>query len=114
DCVTGVQTCALPICIGQARPCVTAFINIDLAAVGSWAERRNIAYTSYGDFAQKPGAYELIRGEVEGGNVRDNDLCGPRAKAGGLRADPRRSRAREREPGRGRRLARGAGQAVPD
>jgi long-chain acyl-CoA synthetase len=53
------------VCIGQARPCVTAFINIDLAAVGSWAERRNIAYTSYGDLAQKPEVYELIRGEVE-------------------------------------------------
>ncbi len=53
------------VCIGQARPCVTAFINIDLAAVGSWAERRNIAYTSYGDLAQKPAVYELIRGEVE-------------------------------------------------
>jgi long-chain acyl-CoA synthetase len=53
------------VCIGQARPCVTAFINIDLAAVGSWAERRNIAYTSYGDIAQKPEVYELIRGEVE-------------------------------------------------
>ena len=53
------------VCIGQGRPCVTAFINIDLAAVGSWAERRNIAYTSYGDLAQKPAVYELIRSEVE-------------------------------------------------
>ena len=53
------------VCIGQGRPCVTAFVNIDLAAVGNWAERRNIAYTSYGDLAQKPDVYELIRGEVE-------------------------------------------------
>ncbi len=53
------------VCIGQGRPCVTAFVNIDLAAVGNWAERRNIAYTSYGDLAQKPQVYELIRGEVE-------------------------------------------------
>jgi long-chain acyl-CoA synthetase len=53
------------VCIGQGRPCVTAFVNIDLAAVGNWAERRNIAYTSYGDLAQKPEVYELIRGEVE-------------------------------------------------
>ena len=57
------------VCLGQARPYVTAFVNIDLAAVGSWAERRNIAYTSYGDLAQKPQVYELIRAEVERVNV---------------------------------------------
>ena len=34
------------VCIGQDRPFVTALINIDLAAVGNWAERRGIAYTS--------------------------------------------------------------------
>src|SRR5213593_1611610 len=53
------------VCIGQGRPCVTAFINIDLAAVGNWAERRNLAYTSYADLAQKAEVYELIRREVE-------------------------------------------------
>ena len=53
------------VCIGQGRPCVTAFINIDLAAVGNWAERRNIAYTSYTDLAQKPEVYDLILPEVE-------------------------------------------------
>jgi len=53
------------VCIGQGRPCVTAFVNIDLAAVGNWAERRNIAYTSYTDLAQKPEVYDLIHQEVE-------------------------------------------------
>jgi len=53
------------VCIGQGRSCVTAFINIDLTAVGNWAERRNIAYTSYADLAQKAGVYELIHREVE-------------------------------------------------
>jgi long-chain acyl-CoA synthetase len=53
------------VCIGQGRPCVTAFINIDLVAVGNWAERRNIAYTSYADLAQKAEVYELIHREVE-------------------------------------------------
>lgn len=53
------------VCIGQGRPCVTAFINIDLAAVGNWAERRDIAYTSYTDLAQKPEVYDLILQEVE-------------------------------------------------
>jgi len=53
------------VCLGQGRPCVTAFVNIDLTAVGNWAERRNIAYTSYADLAQKGEVYELIQREVE-------------------------------------------------
>ena len=53
------------VCIGQDRPYVTALINIDLTAVGNWAERRNIAYTSYTDLSQKPEVAELIRQEVE-------------------------------------------------
>jgi long-chain acyl-CoA synthetase len=40
------------------------FVNIDLGAVGNWAERRNIAYTSYTDIAQKPEVYQLIQEEV--------------------------------------------------
>jgi long-chain acyl-CoA synthetase len=52
------------VCIGQGRPFVTALLNIDLAAVGNWAERRGIAYTSYTDLSQKPEVYELIHGEV--------------------------------------------------
>jgi len=52
------------VCVGQGRPYVTALVNIDLVAVGNWAERRNIAYTSYTDLSQKPEVYELIQGEV--------------------------------------------------
>jgi long-chain acyl-CoA synthetase len=52
------------VCLGQGRPFVTALVNIDLAAVGNWAERRNMAYTSYTDLSQKPEVYELIHGEV--------------------------------------------------
>ena len=52
------------VCIGQGRQFVTALINIDLAAVGNWAERRNIAYTSYTDLSQKPEVYDLIHQEV--------------------------------------------------
>jgi len=53
------------VCVGHGRPFVAALVNIDLGSVGSWAERRNIAYTSYTDLAQKPAVYELIRQEVE-------------------------------------------------
>ncbi len=52
------------VCVGQGRPYVAALVNIDLAAVGNWAERRNIAYTSYADLAQKAEVYELIHGEL--------------------------------------------------
>jgi long-chain acyl-CoA synthetase len=52
------------VCVGQARPYVTALINIDLAAVGNWAERRGIAYTSYTDLSQKPEVYDLVHQEV--------------------------------------------------
>ena len=50
---------------GQGRPNVVAFINIDPLAVGNWAERRDIAYASYQELAAHPGAYELIKGEIE-------------------------------------------------
>jgi long-chain acyl-CoA synthetase len=52
------------VCIGQDRPYVAALVNIDLAAVGNWAERRNIAYTSYTDLSQKPEVYDLIERQV--------------------------------------------------
>jgi long-chain acyl-CoA synthetase len=59
-------------CVGQGSTYVSALINIDLAAVGSWAERRNIPYTSYTDLAQKPEVYELIYPEI----VRVNKSLG--------------------------------------
>lgn len=50
---------------GQERPYVGAFINIDLEAVGNWAERRGLAYTSYTDLATRPEVSTLIRGEIQ-------------------------------------------------
>jgi long-chain acyl-CoA synthetase len=44
---------------------VCAFINIDMGAVGNWAERRNLAYAGYTDLACKPEVIELIRDCVE-------------------------------------------------
>jgi long-chain acyl-CoA synthetase len=49
---------------GQRRPFVGAFINIDLEAVGNWAERRGLAYTSYTDLVTRPEVYDLIQGEI--------------------------------------------------
>ena len=53
------------VAFGDAREQVCAFINIDMEAVGNWAERRNIAYSSYTDLAAHEAAYDLIRGCVE-------------------------------------------------
>ncbi len=49
---------------GKDMDYVAAFIDIDYGAVGKWAERRHIAYTSYTDLAQKPQVYDLIYNEI--------------------------------------------------
>jgi len=48
---------------GQAEVC--AFINIDLEAVGNWAERRGLAYAGYADLAARDEVYALIAECVE-------------------------------------------------
>ncbi|MCC6070246.1 AMP-dependent synthetase/ligase [Massilia sp. GCM10020059] len=53
------------VAFGNGRDRVCAFINIDMEAVGNWAERRNISYSGYTDLAAHPQAYELIRDCVE-------------------------------------------------
>jgi long-chain acyl-CoA synthetase len=50
---------------GHQRDYATAFINIDLGAVGSWAERNAIAYTSYADLAGRPEVYAQIKNCIE-------------------------------------------------
>jgi long-chain acyl-CoA synthetase len=49
---------------GMDMDYVAAFIDIDYGAVGNWAERRHLAYTSYTDLAQKPEVYNLIHNEI--------------------------------------------------
>ncbi|MDH3450169.1 MAG: AMP-binding protein [Gammaproteobacteria bacterium] len=46
---------------GDGRDFSTAFINIDLDAVGNWAERRNLAYSGYIDLASLKEVYQLIK-----------------------------------------------------
>ena len=53
------------VAFGDGRDRVCAFINIDLDAVGNWAEKRNLGYAGYTDLAQKPEVYALIRDSVE-------------------------------------------------
>ncbi|OUS07260.1 long-chain fatty acid--CoA ligase [Rhodobacterales bacterium 52_120_T64] len=54
---------------GNGRDTCTAFINIDLNAVGNWAERNNIAYASYQELAGHPEVYQTIKEHVEEVNI---------------------------------------------
>ena len=53
------------VAFGDGRDTVTAFINIDLTAVGSWAERNNIVYASYQELAGHADVYEMIESHVD-------------------------------------------------
>ncbi len=53
------------VCFGHGKDSVMAFVNIDLTAVGNWAERRGLVYSGYVDLAGKPEVYDLIRGCIE-------------------------------------------------
>jgi len=50
---------------GKDMDYVATFVDIDYGAIGNWAERRHIAYTSYADLAQKPEVYDLIFNEIK-------------------------------------------------
>ena len=43
------------VAFGHGRDFVAVFVNIDMIAVGDWAERRNIAYASYQELAARQG-----------------------------------------------------------
>ena len=53
------------VAFGDTRDTVCAFINIDIDAVGNWAERRNLPYAGYADLAGKPEVLALVRDCVD-------------------------------------------------
>ena len=53
---------------GADKERCTAFINIDLTAVGNWAERNNIAYSSYQELSQLPAVLDTIQSHVNAVN----------------------------------------------
>jgi long-chain acyl-CoA synthetase len=66
------------VAFGHGHPEATAMVNIDVQAVGDWAERRGIPYSGYTDLAAKPQVVQLIRECVEKVNAdlaRDPKLC---------------------------------------
>lgn len=68
---------------GDKRDHVTAMVNIDLTAVGDWAERRNLGYAGYADLAAKPEVYALMAREIAEVNLAlalDPKLIGSQIK----------------------------------
>ena len=58
------------VAFGDGRDFAAAFINIDLQAVGNWAERNNISYGSYQELAGHPEVYKTIARHVAETNRR--------------------------------------------
>jgi long-chain acyl-CoA synthetase len=52
------------VAFGDGREYVSCFINIDLVAVGNWAERKGITYGSYQELAGHPLVYDMIESHV--------------------------------------------------
>ena len=53
---------------GAERDHCVAFINIDMNAVGNWAERNNIAYSSYQELSGHPMVLGMVQDHVENVN----------------------------------------------
>ncbi|HET8545622.1 MAG TPA: AMP-binding protein [Pseudolabrys sp.] len=49
---------------GDKRDFVAVMLNIDLVAVGSWAERNNVVYASYQELAGHPLVYDMLEKHV--------------------------------------------------
>ncbi len=63
---------------GDRRDFCAALVNIDLEAVGNWAERNNIPYASYQELAARPEVYAMIADSVQTVNrglAADKQLC---------------------------------------
>jgi len=66
------------VCFGDRRDRACAFINIDMEAVGDWAERRNMPYSGYVDLASRDEVHQLVRECVEKVNAdlaQDRELA---------------------------------------
>ncbi|WP_421998845.1 AMP-binding protein [Reyranella sp.] len=57
------------VAFGDRRSFVAAMIAIDMQTVGTWAERRGLAYTSFMDLSRKPEVADLIGEEIAKANA---------------------------------------------
>lgn len=53
------------VAFGQGRDYATVALNIDLTAVGNWAERHNVVYASYQELAGHDLVYDMIAKHVD-------------------------------------------------
>ncbi len=53
------------VAFGDKRDFVCMLLNIDVTAVGSWAERNNVVYGSYQELASHPLVYDMVTKHVE-------------------------------------------------
>jgi len=53
------------VAFGHGRDFVCVMLNIDLVAVGNWAERNNVVYGSYQELAGHPLVYDMLAQHVE-------------------------------------------------
>ena len=71
------------VAFGDTRDFVAVMLNIDLTAVGSWAERNNVAYASYQELAGHPLVYDMIEKHVAEANrslAADSKMAGAQIK----------------------------------
>ena len=71
------------VALGAGRDSVMAFINIELEAVGNWAERQGIGYSGYTDLAGQAKVYDLIQQNIEEVNrdlAQDSELASSQIK----------------------------------
>ena len=66
------------VAVGDGRDVVACFLNIDLVAVGSWAERNDVVYGSYQERAADPRVYDLVAAHVD--EVNRSLSADPRAR----------------------------------
>ena len=71
------------VALGDQRDFVAVMLNIDLTAVGSWAERNNVVYGSYQELAGHPLVYDMIEkhvAEVNRSLAADRVMAGTQIK----------------------------------
>lgn len=67
------------VCFGHKKDFVSCFINIDIDAVGNWAEKKGVGYSGYVDLSSKPEVAELVKdciSEVNEDLLKEKDLKG--------------------------------------
>jgi len=62
------------VAFGHDKPMVVAMIAIDMQTVGTWAEKRGLAYTSFMDLSRKPEVAGLIGEEIARANATLPDV----------------------------------------